>query len=162
LEVTEEVAPPPADQRAPFYALSATLTGFGTVELQATGVGDSYLAFLMRLFPEVTAELLEVWELIEQRHPPQRREKGLKEKVLDDERLGPIARSLLQLWYTGAWPPMTDEWNKENAGTEEDRHNSLLAVGYPQGLVWRTAHGIHPQAVRPTGFGSWAEPPGGS
>lgn len=154
--------PAPADQRTPFYALSATLTGFGTVELQATGVGDSYLAFLLRLFPGVTAELLKAWELIEHHYPPQRHEKGLKEKVLDDKRLGPVARGLLQLWYTGAWPPMSDEWNEENGGDEEDRKNSLLAVGYPQGLVWRTAAGIHPQAVRPTGFGSWAEPPGGS
>lgn len=145
-----------------FYALSATLTGFGTVELQAAGVGEAYLAFLLRLFPAVTAELLKVWGLIEQRYPPQRREKGLEEMVLDGKRLGPFARRLLQLWYTGAWPPMSEKWNDENDGNEEDRENSLLGVGYPQGLVWRTAAGIHPQAVRPSGFGSWAEPPEGS
>lgn len=160
--MTEAVAAPPAEQLAPFYALSETLTGFGTVELQATGVGDAYLAFLLRLFPVVTAELLKAWGPIEKRHPPRDREKGLEELVLDDKRLGPFARSLLQLWYTGVWPPMSKEWNKENGAKEEDRENSLLMVGYPQGLVWRTAVGIHPQAVRPTGFGSWAEPPGGS
>ncbi|HVO53345.1 MAG TPA: hypothetical protein VMT37_02930 [Solirubrobacterales bacterium] len=104
-------------------------------------------------------ELLSAWGTVEARYPPGLREKGLRELILSEQRLGPFARALLQLWYTGVWPPMSAAWSLENGNHRDAEEGSLLAIGYPQGLVWRAAVGIHPQAVRPTGFGSWALAP---
>jgi hypothetical protein len=83
----------------------------------------------------------------------------LQAKVLDDPRLGPFARRLLRLWYTGNWQPMPDAWSRAYGEHGDASESSLLAAGYPHGLMWQAAIGAHPQAVRATGFASWADPP---
>jgi hypothetical protein len=151
-----EATPSGAD-RARFLSLSVELTGFAAVELLGTGVGDVYLAYLLRVFPGVTPSLLAAWQKIEG-FPPAKRAAALEATILADPRLGPFARGVLGLWYTGDWKPMTAAW-KLAYGKGDADEGSLLAVGYQQGLMWKAVLGAHPQAARPTGFGSWAEPP---
>ncbi len=122
-------------------------------------MGDVYLAFLLRLFPDITPDLLAAWQAVEDGSPPGERETGLREKILDDPCLGPFARAVLKLWYTGNWQPMSDAWSKVYGEHHDSDESSLLAAAYPHGLMWQAAIGAHPQAARPTGFASWAQPP---
>lgn len=119
------------------------------MELRETGVGDVYLAFLQRVFPDVTPDLLDASQ-------------EEVEKLLDDPRLGPFARHVIQLWYTGNWSPMPEAWSHAYGEHDDRTESSLLAAGYPHGLMWQAAIGAHPQAARPTGFAGWAQPPEGS
>lgn len=142
-----------------FYSLSAELTGFDEVELLATGVGDLYLDWLMQAFADVLPELLEAWREVESSYSPGERGDGLSTSILDHPVLGPLARSVLVLWYTATWSPPQWWWiSPEHPG------NVNLAFGdaYPEGLMWRAAIGAHPIAAKPTGFGTWAFRPEGA
>lgn len=162
---------PPEEHRGGFYALSVELTGFGEVELLGTGVGDLYLAWLLRVFPDVMPDLLDAWRAVEDEYPPEERDQGLRRAILDDARLGPFARAVLHLWYTTTWtppanwaPPGSTDWPKDERGQpldpdhREDQARSFGAA-YPEGLMWRAAIGAHPEGAKPTGFGTWASPP---
>lgn len=149
---------PSAAERKSFRSLSAVLSGFSELELEATGVEDLYLGFLLATFRDVLDELLLVWAAIEREYPPVAREAGVRTRVLTDPKLGPLVRSLLAMWYTATWTAMTPDWSQAYG----DHHDvtAVIKGAYPAGLVWR-AGGLHPQGANPTGFGTWALPPAG-
>lgn len=148
----------PEAHAAGFNSLSVALTGFSEQELLGTGAGDGYLSFLLRAFGDVMPELLAAWRSVEERYPPGEREAGLREHVLGDPKLGPFARGLTFLWYTGTWAQMPADWSKAY-GRHPDDVNRSFGRAYPEGLVWRAAIGSHPGGAKPTGFGTWAFPP---
>jgi len=150
---------PPAEDLDAFCSLSAALSGFDDVELRATGVGETYLAWLLRVFGDVMAELLGVWRTIEADDPPDRREAALREKVLADPTLGPLARAVLVLWYTATWRPLSADWSAAHGKHPGGDEGFVFGTAYPEGLMWRAAVGAHPAAAKPTGFGSWALAP---
>lgn len=139
-----------------FYGLSAALTGFDEVELLGTGVGNLYLNWLMRAFPDVMPELLTAWRNIERDVPPAERPAALRERILGDAVLGPFARSVIVLWYTATW--RRPAWAPSGAENPENVDRSF-GVAYPEGLMWRAAIGAHPGGAKPTGFGTWAFAP---
>lgn len=154
----DDLKPAPA-VRPSFRSLSAVLTGFSELELEATGVGELYLGFLLATFPDVLDELLLAWATIEREYPPAGREAGVRAMLLADPKLGPFARSLLGMWYTATWTAMQPDWSAAYG----DHHDvtAVIKGAYPGGLVWR-AGGLHPQGANPTGFGTWALPPAGA
>jgi hypothetical protein len=152
---TAEVTP--AD-RAHFLSLSVELTGFGEVELLGTGVTDVYLAYLLRVFPKVTPNLLGSWQKIE-KLPPAERAEALRKLILGDPCLGPFAKGVIKLWYTGNWEAMKQDWSRACGESDHEEESSLLAIAYTQGLMWQAAIGAHPQAAKATGFASWSEAP---
>lgn len=172
LGANADAAPPPAAEPPPeaaspatapaaehvddFYSLSVALTGFDDVELLGTGVGNLYLNWLMRVFPDVMPELLTAWRNIERDVPPAERPVALRQKILGDAVLGPFARSVIVLWYTATWRP--PDWSQIGAEHPENLDRSF-GVAYPEGLMWRAAIGAHPGGAKPTGFGTWAFQP---
>jgi hypothetical protein len=149
-------AAPPEEHVDAFYSLSEALTGFDDVELLGTGVGDLYLKWLVRVFPDVTLELLTAWRDIERDVPPAERPAALRATILGDAVLGPFARSVIVLWYTATWRP--PDWSPTGAANPENVDRSF-GVAYPEGLMWRAAIGAHPGGAKPTGFGTWAFAP---
>lgn len=151
-------AAPPEDERAAFYALSAELTGFDELELLVTGAGDLYAEWLLRAFPDVTAELLAAWLAIEARSPHAEREAALHDDMLATPRLGPFARAVISLWYTATWSALPDGWSAAY-GKRPDDVDRTFGAAVPEALMWRAAVAAHPHGAKPTGFGSWALPP---
>ncbi|MEA2210214.1 MAG: hypothetical protein QOF83_162 [Solirubrobacteraceae bacterium] len=145
--------PVPADA---FVALSAALTGFRGVDLWGTGQVSSYLDELVQIVGEdVVAQLLATGD----------RALGsgdwtaaLETMVLDDPDLGPVARSLIILWYLGQWSPLPNEWRDRHGASPFDVPHVVSADAYTAGLVWM-AIGAHPMGANPGGYGSWATPP---
>lgn len=145
----------PADS---FAALSAALTGFREVDLWGTGQVESYLSELTATVgADIVARLLAAGEKAERSPEPV---DALKQLVLDDPDLGPVARSTIILWYLGQWTPLPNEWRNRHGANPLDAARVISADAYVSGLVW-TAIGAHPMGAKPGGYGSWATPPAG-
>lgn len=143
----------PADA---FVALSAALTGFPAVELWGTGQARSYLEELVRIVGgSVVAELLATGERALSASDPRAELEAL---IMDDPDLGPVARSVILLWYLGQWSPLPGEWRNRHGASPLDVPHVISADAYASGLIW-TAIGAHPMGANPGGYGSWATPP---
>jgi hypothetical protein len=89
---------------------------------------------------------------------PAVREASVRREILGDERLGPIARAILKLWYYGTWYALPEAWHQKYGPAPDDMTFVVSATAYVEGLLWR-AIGAHPAGAKAPGFGSWAQPP---
>jgi hypothetical protein len=122
-----------------FVEFSASVTAFGAFDLYGTDQAEAYLATVLNQAGEpVLRELLDGYQ------------PGLEREILSSEELGPVARSIIKLWYSGVWyepvpglgqPPFV-----------------VSPAAYAEGLMWR-AFGAHPTGAKAPGYGSWVEPP---
>jgi hypothetical protein len=127
-----------------WLALSARLTGFSVFELRATGMAIAYLGELdARLSPGLLDDLLACTD---------------DDAMLDDPRLGPVARNLAVLWYCGTWTAMPSAWVGAYGRTDPLADGVVSAAAYLAGLQWTVAR-AHPPGARQSGFGAWGLPP---
>jgi hypothetical protein len=139
-----------------FVALSAGLTGFRKVDLWATGQVEVYLEQLFAIVGDaIVARLLLAGKQALASTTPVAALRGL---VLDDPDLGPVARSVIILWYLGQWTPLPHDWRDRNGSSPLDISRVISADAYRAGLVWAAA-GAHPMGADPPGYGSWATAP---
>jgi len=82
------------------------------------------------------------WETIKKEAPAA----ALTAFLSGDE--SPLDAPVIELWYLGVWRGLM--------GTE---NRVISARAYREALVWR-AIGFHPRGAKPSGYGSWAQPPG--
>ncbi|HEX3151849.1 MAG TPA: hypothetical protein VHR66_27505 [Gemmataceae bacterium] len=147
-----------------FLTLSSALTGFTTADLQGTGLVDIYYNQTLDVIgSRITGILLLKWSAI-------RTEAGtfdpldakfkprIQKDIFDDPLVGPVARNVLLMWYTGNWYQMPGEWRQNYGASAGDQPHVVSAKAYQEGLMWR-AIAAHPPAAKSPGFGSWAEPP---
>jgi hypothetical protein len=145
----------PADS---FVALSAALTAFREAELWGTGQVERYLDELIATVGDaIVARLLTTAEEALRAPDPTA---ALRELVMDDRDLGPVARNVIVLWYLGQWNALPNAWRNRNGASPRDVARVISADAYASGLVWK-AIGAHPMGANPPGYGSWANPPGG-
>jgi hypothetical protein len=132
-----------------FLALSVALTGYGRADLLGTGVARRHYDEAVRMAGEaVCRDLLDAAAAAcAAGDDVARREEALRQTVLAEPKLGPVARSIIKMWYLGAW--------REPPG---DRDHVVSAEAYQEGLVWR-AIGSHPPGAKQPGFGTWALEP---
>lgn len=133
-----------------FIEQCVVLTGFSEFDLHATGMGEAYL------------------ETARDQVGPARFEKFLKTlaqrkgALVKPEDLDPtdreIARAVVYLWYTGAWPRLAEAAHTELRPNAANTEFVVSAGSYVEGLVWHTFNG-HPVGARPPGFGTWSVPP---
>lgn len=145
-----------------FLGLSVELTGLSRVDLQGTGVGPAHFQSVNQYGGAGnTADLWAAWADVEKRSRGDAvRCKELTQSViLQDQRLGPLARNLLILWYLGQWLPMPAWWQTQFAPAPGPAFPVIASPeAYVEGLVWRVA-GTHPPGAKPFGFGVWTQPP---
>lgn len=123
-----------------FLRLSAALTGFERADLLGTGQAPHYFDWVA-IHADLGA-LQKLWHLA--RGPLTN--KAL-EKLLADATLGPIAKQINFLWYTGQWKdPFAPGFATPTA--------IVSAAAYREGLVWRAAL-AHPSGAKQTGYASW-------
>ena len=147
-----------ADQ---FVEMSALLTGFGRFELLGTGLAGSYLSALDGVLPEgVLDELLDAFGRLPPgpgREGPDR-EGAVGSQILADPKLGPVARNLILMWYSGTWTALPETWREAHGASPLDKNHVVSAEAYQAGLQWAAA-GTHPAGARQQGFGAWAAAP---
>ncbi|HVQ89920.1 MAG TPA: hypothetical protein VMU51_02685 [Mycobacteriales bacterium] len=147
-----------AELRRRFLAMSAELTAFSTLDLEGTGQAEAYLSLVVRVVGEdVLDELLDAYEQATGPAGPDRT-RLLKRDLFSNEKLGPIARNIIKLWYVGVWYELPAEWVESFGALEHDGTFTASAAAYAVGLLWY-AIGAHPPGARAPGYGSWVAPP---
>lgn len=139
-----------------FLTVSAALTGYNSAELQATGCAQEYWHQLRQVLPgDILARFLSHADALGQGGD----DEIIRTQYLSDRRLGPVARSLIQLWYLGQWVPLPQDWRERYGASRFDVTRIISARAYKEGLVW-DAIGAHPMGAKQQGFGAWSlEPP---
>jgi hypothetical protein len=145
-----------------FLALSAVLTGFSRFELMGAGAADDVWATLRGVLPAgVLDELLVAAAPLTANSSGAMDRGPALEEILDDPKLGDVARSLTVLWYTGRWTALPDAWHAAYGFVPLDTSRVVSGKAYQAGLQWSVA-GAHPPGSLAQGFGAWSLPPKGS
>lgn len=145
-----------------FLAFSSTVTGFSTFKLRGTGQAEPYFSTVNDIVGEETMDQLlaayrsVVGEAGEEEGDA--RDRGLRREIFSHEKLGPVARHIIKLWYVGTWYELPSEWRESYGTSEKDRTFVVSADAYTEGLLW-PAIGANPSGAKPFGYGIWAEPP---
>ena len=140
-----------------FLSLSAALSGFSVAQLQGTGMAPAYLDELVAIVGDALTIALTREGSLALRWPDDVEEQlGLR--VMDDPDLGPLARNLAVLWYTGSWFQLPADWRERNGASSLDGDRLLSARSWTEGLMW-PAIGAHPTGAKAPGFASWVGPP---
>jgi hypothetical protein len=85
---------------------------------------------------------------------------GGGQAIVDDPKLGPVAQSIILLWYCGKWTALSREWQQAYGTSPLAADRVISAEAYLAGLQWVAAR-AHPMGAKAQGFGSWAQPPEG-
>lgn len=144
-----------------FVDLSSAITGFSAFHLHGTGQARAYFDAVTRVVGESTvADLLAASR--------RARDAGgadeasldlqLRREIFSDDRLGPIARNLVKLWFIGTWYQLPAEWRDAYGVREHDTTFVVSPDSYVEGLLWPTI-GANPSGAKGPGWGTWAEPP---
>lgn len=142
-----------------FAMLSALLTGYDAAALRATGCLPEYRRQVEAVAgPGLATRLEAAGRDLAARPDGPARDEQVRASILADPDLGPLARSLIQLWYLGQWMPTPPDWVARNGARREDVAHILSPRAYREGLVW-DAIGAHPLGAKPQGFGAWAQEP---
>jgi hypothetical protein len=143
--------------RQPFLQCSSDLTGFSIFELRATGEADAYLDAAVGVVGiEIMAELLAAHRKIT--GTGETRERQVRQFLLSDPKLGPVARCILKMWFSGTWCALPAAWVAANGKPEVNETFTVRASSYAEGLLWKTI-GANPAGAKAPGYGSWAHPP---
>lgn len=141
--------------RADFLALSSALTGFTEAELHGTGMIGTYIDVLAdTVGDDVLARLCSAGAAAADTGT----DRALQKHVLEDPCLGPVARCLTVLWYTGSWTQLPVEWRDRYGANALDTDRVVSARAYREGLMW-PAIGAHPAGAKAPGFASWVAAP---
>ena len=139
-----------------FLAFSSQVTAFTEFDLHGTGQAGSYLDTVIRVVGEgLLAELLDAYD---RAAGQENQTTALEAEVFSSEKLGPIARNIIKLWYVGVWYELPSGWTDSFGALENDGTFTASPAAYPEGLLWR-AIGANPPGAHGPGYGSWAQPP---
>ncbi|MCE7000709.1 hypothetical protein LZG04_38730 [Saccharothrix sp. S26] len=149
-----------------FLSLSVDLTAFEETDLLGTGLAHQYLAKVRDACgEEVVTALLDAYRAAraeatgdDGRPDPRRLDRALRHRVFSDERLGPVARNVIKLWYAGTWYGLPPEWTDCYGARPAAETSTVTAASYQEGLLWR-AIAANPPGAKAPGYGSWAQPP---
>lgn len=149
-----------------FISLSSALTDFNPYTLQGTGQVDDYLRNLVSLVGESAVESLFsefsriVNSLISFSGNEKEKElyKQLNISIMGDAYLGPIARNIIKLWYTGTWYQLPSSWRKQYGSHKDDITFFVSPASYTEGLLWK-AIDANPSGAKSPGYGSWEKAP---
>lgn len=139
-------------RQALFLAISVRLTGFEAVELEGTGMTQTYFDTLSNnTAPDVLALFFEDAAAILALQDDDAIDAAIRSRLMPDSSYDATAKALILMWYTGEWYTGIGE-SANVASTQID------GPSYVQGLMWEAAE-THPPGAKQPGYGSWAEPP---
>ena len=135
-----------------FVELSSVLTGYArrvqAPPFDSIDLKTSYYNTAQQEQGEVFPQLLTVFAQIMKTTPPPQWPQAVADKILGSAALGPAARQIIKLWFTGAW------YCNDKQGSS--RVVSMNA--YTGGLIWDAIQ-AHPQGDSVFQFGYWASAP---
>ena len=146
---------------AQFLAFSSDVTAFTEFELRGTGQAQAYLSATENVVGEaLIGKLLDGYmgvKTMAEGDPPTL-VNLLRAEIFSDEKLGPVARNIVKLWYVGIWYELPRAWTEAFGALEEDFTFMVSPTAYTEGLLW-PAIGASPPGAKAPGYGSWVAPP---
>lgn len=140
------------NRQALFLAISARLTGFEVIELEGTGMTQTYFDTLSNnTAPDVLALFFEETAAILALQDDDAIDAAIRSRLMPDSSYDATAKVVILMWYTGEWYSGIGE----SAGVNSTQ---IDGPSYVQGLMWEAAE-THPPGAKQPGYGSWAEPP---
>jgi hypothetical protein len=146
------------DRLSQFLDFSTELTCFTRFELLGSGQAQEYLDTARRVVGTVLDDLLDAYKRISPTVDTDARNQALRRQILGDERLGPVARAIIKLWYIGSWYELPRSWTEAYGALANNTSFVVSPASYAEGLLW-IAIGAHPPGAKAPGYGSWASEP---
>lgn len=141
-----------------FLLFSAELSASSGFELLGTGQAQTYLAVVRKVVgDDLLNELLTSYASIPDGDADER-EVQIRRQILGDEKLGPIARNIVKLWFTGVWYELPRAWSEAYGARNSDTTFVASPSAYAEGLLWTTI-GAHAPGAKAPGYASWTGPP---
>lgn len=141
-----------------FLAFSADVTAFTVFELQGTGQAEAYFDKVSEVVGgELVDQLLAAYDRVCSGAPTDR-DKLLRQEIFGDEKLGPVARNIIRLWYVGIWYKLPPAWTEAFGAREKDVTKMVSAAAYTEGLLW-PAIDANPPGAKAPGYAAWESPP---
>lgn len=144
-----------------FFALSVTLAGFQKIDLQGTGVGETYYNTVNTIVGEaIFQSLLDTFWDIHEKYgdQPDELNEQVRREIIADPKFGPVARNIIKMWYLANWYQLPESWRETYGTSPDDFTHVVSSAAYKEGLVW-PAMGAHPMGAKQPGFGTWSFPP---
>jgi hypothetical protein len=149
-----------------FLLLSVDLTAFEETDLLGTGLARRYLDKVRAACgDDVVTALLDAHRAARAdaagdagSHDRTLLDRALRHRIFSDERLGPVARNVIKLWYAGMWYGLPPEWTDRYGARTAAETATVTAASYQEGLLW-PAIGANPPGAKAPGYGAWAQPP---
>lgn len=144
-----------------FVNLSIVVTGFSRFELYGTDQVNYYYDAIAKVIgSEILSELLETFHDVYEgvKDNPSALDQEMRSKIFGSEKLGPIARNVIKLWYVATWYQLPQAWRDRFGIKPNDVTFVISPQAYPEGLLW-SAIGVNPPAAKPPGYGTWQNPP---
>jgi len=141
-----------------FLAFSAEVTAFPVFDLRGTGLAEAYLGAVEGVIGrDLLGQLLDAYGRV-QCDDKDERVHRLRREIFGNEKLGPIARNIIKLWYIGVWYELPHEWTESFGAIEKNVTFMVSASAYTEGLLW-VVIGANPPGAKGPGYGSWVGPP---
>ncbi|WP_016956055.1 hypothetical protein [Catenovulum agarivorans] len=143
-----------------FIELSGALTDFNEFALNGTGQVAAYYQTLVDIVgQQLVDNLLSTYcSVYEISINEQMFLDGLRKQILGDLKLGPVARNIIKLWYTGTWYQLPNTWRQAYGKSDNDITFFVSSASYMEGLLWH-AIDANPSGAKGPGYGSWSQPP---
>jgi hypothetical protein len=152
-----------------FVQLSAALTGIAADKLAAPNfaalvrnsdpvdIKRDYFAWVNQRYPALLRRLLQIAR-DSQKPPVTDPAKAIIDKVQAAPDTKYLARSIVLMWYLGAWYEPNHLRELERPNPPPPKFKVISSKAYTQGWVWRVAQ-AHPMGFSEMQFGYWARPP---
>jgi Membrane bound FAD containing D-sorbitol dehydrogenase len=152
-----------------FVQLSAALTGIAPEKLAAPNfaatvrnsdpvdIKRDYFAWVNQRHPALLRRLLQIAR-DSQKPPAADPAKAIIDKVQAAPDTKYLARSIVLMWYLGAWYDPNHLQELERPNPPPLKFKVISSKAYTQGWVWRVAQ-AHPMGFSEMQFGYWARPP---
>jgi hypothetical protein len=146
-----------------FLDFSVAITGFSKFHLRGTGQVSLYFETIRDIIGgEMFGELLQTFHDIKTKAEFNDDQSiltlRLRTDILGSEKLGPIARNIIKLWYVATWYELPQDWRNVFGTKEKDQTKVASPEAYPEGLLWPTI-GVNPPAAKAPGYATWSEAP---
>jgi len=143
-----------------FIELSGALTDFNEFALNGTGQVSAYYQTLVDIVRQdlVNQLLSRFSSVIETSLNEKMFIDGVRQQILGDLKLGPVARNIIKLWYTGTWYQLPNLWREAYGKSENDITFFVSSASYMEGLLWQVID-ANPSGAKGPGYGSWSQPP---
>jgi hypothetical protein len=141
-----------------FLQFSAEVTAFSVFELLGTGQAGAYCKTVTDIVgADLVEQLLAAYDRLRDDDAGVH-EFRLRREIFGDEKLGPVARNIVKLWYVGIWYELPRPWTEAYGAIGNNITFMVSPAAYTEGLLW-PAIGANPNGAKAPGYGSWAEPP---